>query len=289
MKKFLIIPGLPRCATTSFAQVIGQHPDVFLPLIKEPHFFLPQKDNYYMFDRRGKKIPFNKSGFIYTTEAFEANYKNFKSNKVFIDGSTLYVAHTQAIDEIYKQQDIEPFFIILKREPFKRAISHYLYSVSRGEEFRKFDDALQDEKKGLHKQWLLKGYMAGSNSFTCEEKIKAYWGEDHLLTADIDNEDVFSNDFMKKVLNFLDLNTFRFDFSEQANSLSYSDNKFLNEVRILMKRVRQINPLLLDNKLTRKAFNGFMKKMPLKNNVYAEYEMYRDLYNELFYSKAYDE
>jgi len=40
MKKFLFIPGLPRCATTSFVQVLGQHPDIFLPKMKEPHFFL---------------------------------------------------------------------------------------------------------------------------------------------------------------------------------------------------------------------------------------------------------
>lgn len=282
MKRFLFVPGLPRCATTSFVQLLDQHEGIFLPKIKEPHFFLPAKENYFMFDRKGRHIPFKKSGFVNSYDEFLANYDGFTENKIFIDGSTLYAVHTNSIDEIARQQDIDPYFIILKRDPFKRAVSHYLYSVSRGEEYRKFDQALHDEQNGKFKYWLLGGYIAGSDSKQCEEKIKKYWGAGRLIVADIDKDDIFSSLFMEKVLSFLGLPSFNFDFNTQANALTYTENPVMKEIRIVMKKVRQLNPSLVDNKITRPLFEKFMKSIPVNKDVYAEYESYRSLYEDMF-------
>jgi len=281
----LIIPGLPRCATTSFSQILSQHPQIFLPKIKEPHYFLPEKSSYYMFNRKGEKVPFDKSGFINTKFNFEENYEGFKSGKIYIDGSTLYAVHHQSIDEIFKQKDINPYFIILKKDPFKRAVSHYLYSVSRGEEFRTFEQALNDEINGLYDKWLLGGYLSGSDSNACEEKIEKLWGNAKFISVDIDKDNVFCQEFMDKILSIFNLNDFSFDFSLMANSLTYTDNRIIKEMRIFFKRVRQVNPILMDNKLTRLFFNAFMKLVPVKKDVYQEYDNYRDLYNKLYHLK----
>jgi hypothetical protein len=283
MKKFLFIPGLPRCATTSLAQVLGQHPSVYLPKIKEPHYFLPNKNKYYMFDREGNKITFQNSGFLSAKSDFNRNYLHFREAKFFIDGSTLYAANHEAIDQIFKEKDIDPYFIILKRDPFKRALSHFLYSVSRGEEFRTFKRALEDEIDQKYPYWLLKGYLAGSDSSHCENKIIHYWGQSKLLTADIDKNEVFTNQFMRRITDFMCIHHFDFDFTEKANALVYSDNKFMTEIRILLKRIRQLNPAILDNKITRSFFEWFMKKMRTSKNIYEENDVFKDYYNELFY------
>jgi len=286
MKKFLIIPGLPRCATTSFTQILGQHPEIFLPKIKESLYFLPHKNKYYMFNRKGEKVPFDKSGFINTKKEFNANYNGFKDDCIYIDGSTLYASHHDSINEIHKQKDIDPYFIILKRDPFKRAVSHYLYSVSRGEEFRKFDEALNDEKNGLHQNWLLKGYLAGSDSSECEDKIKELWGESRLITVNIDTDNVFSQSFMNQVLANLNLDNFLFDFQETANTLTYATNPVMREIRIIFKRVRQLNPALFDNKFTRVFFNAFMKSIASDKDIYKQYMQYESLYYELFNNRV---
>lgn len=278
MKKFLFIPGLPRCATTSFVQVLGQHPDIFLPKIKESHFFLPLKEQFYMFDNKGNKIPFGKCGFINSETAFNRNYNEFKEKKTFIDGSTLYAVHPTSIDYIASQKEIDPYFIILKRDPFKRAISHYLYSISRGEEYRSFERALADEKNKKYPTWLLGGYLKGSSSRECEEKIKFYWGTEKLIVADIDNENIFNDSYMSSIINFLNLQNFNFNYNVQSNSLVYTENKVIEYLRISLKRLRQQNPLIIDNKITRFLFEIFMKSIPNTKNIYEEYGQYEELY-----------
>jgi len=287
MKKFLIIPGLPRCATTSLANVLGKHPQIFLPKIKEPHFFLPDKEAYFMFNRKGKKHSFFKTGFISSIKDFEINYNNFNSEQIFIDGSTLYCVHLEALENLRNFADIDPYFIILRKDPFKRAVSHYLYSISRGEEFRTFDKALQDEVEGKYPKWLWGGYVAGSDSKKCENFIIENWGEHKLLSADIDEDNVFSDDYLRKIFSFLGVDYVSIDTSVKANPLIHIDNPLLMEFRILIKRIRQINPAIFDNRISRKLFNTFMKAVPVRKNAAEELDKFRDLFMDHFW--AYEE
>jgi hypothetical protein len=282
MKKFLFIPGLPRCATTSFVQVLGQHPNIFLPKMKEPHFFLRDREQFYLFDKKGNKIPFGRCGFINSEKEFNKNYNQFRDNGIFIDGSTLYSVHPESINQIAAKKDIDPYFIILKRDPFKRAVSHYLYSISRGEEFRSFEEALADERNKKYSKWLLGGYIRGSSLKECEEKIKFHWGTEKLIVADIDNEKVFSKNFMSAVIKLLDLKSFDFNYNIQSNNLVYTENKTIQYLRICFKKARQRNPLMIDNKVTRFLFERFMKLIPDGSDVYRKYEQYKDLYSNYF-------
>ena len=280
MKRVLVIPGLPRCATTSFAQTLNQHPDIFLPHIKEPHYLLPDKSKYFMFNKAGKKTSFKQSGFVTSEAEWLSLYDNFKEDKVYIDASTLYAVHHGSMDVLHKQKDIDPYFIILTRNPFKRALSHYLYSVSRGEEFRTFEQTLDDELEGKYKDWLLGGYLAGSLSTGCEEKILKYWGSEKLITASIDNENIFGNDFLKTITTMLGIPELEFSTDVHANSLTVTNNKFLSAVRIGMKRVRQINPHVFDNKLTRFVFNKFISNIQSDKDLYKSYAHLETVYIE---------
>ncbi len=237
-----------------------------------------------MYDQKGNKKSFNDSGFINNENDFNINYNHFKNDNFFIDASTLYSVHPQSFDQLKNTKDIDPYFIILKRDPFKRAVSHYLYSISRGEEFRQFDVALSDEINGKDEDWLLGGYLKGSDSSECERKIIKNWGKSRLITANIDSDDVFSETFFSTVIAFLNLHNFNFDFTTRANSLAFSQNKIIKEFRILLKRIRQLNPLLLDNKFTRTLFEKFMKAIPVSDkNIYEQFEMYKGQYEKLFY------
>ena len=282
MKRFLFIPGLPRCATTSLASMLGQHPQIFLPKIKESHYFLPNKDKYFVFDRKGNRCRSDKYGFISTAHEFEKNYDNFSSDKIYIDGSTLYCVHLEALENIKKTPDIDPYFIILRKDPFKRAVSHYLFSKLRGEEFRPFDEALADEMDGKYPELFLGGYIAGSDSTRCENFIIENWGEDKLLSANIDEEKVFSDDYLKKIFGLLGVEYAQIDTSVKANPLTYITNPFLREFRIFLKGIRALNPRIFDNRVTRTLFNTFMKTVPVKKDAPEDLEQYRDLFMKYF-------
>ncbi|MEE9518630.1 MAG: sulfotransferase, partial [bacterium] len=39
MKPNFFIVGAPKCGTTSMTEYLKQHPDIFIPEEKEPHYF----------------------------------------------------------------------------------------------------------------------------------------------------------------------------------------------------------------------------------------------------------
>lgn len=40
------IVGAPKCGTTAWATYLSNHPDIFVPKAKEPHFFTTDHANY---------------------------------------------------------------------------------------------------------------------------------------------------------------------------------------------------------------------------------------------------
>ena len=112
--------GAPKAATTSIFHYLGQHPDLFLPEIKEPHYFsCPEvKETYYQVT------------FIDDTEQYLALY-NEGTNRLRGDCSTSYLFSIEAARRIRNCRPDAKIFMIL-RNPIDRAISHYLMDMRFG-------------------------------------------------------------------------------------------------------------------------------------------------------------
>jgi hypothetical protein len=106
--------GAPKAATTSFYHYLGHHPRVFVPEIKEPHFFsCPEVKNTYY------QVPLIEQ---------EADYLALYAGagqRLKGDFSTSYLRHPQAARRIHERRPDARIIIIL-RDPVDRAISHYL-------------------------------------------------------------------------------------------------------------------------------------------------------------------
>lgn len=285
-KTLLIVPGLPRCATTSLVNLLYQHPEVFQSPVKEPHFFLSKilDEDYYIYDGIRKR-PYSKSGFLLSEVLYRKNFQNFTCpKKCYIDGSTLYSVHYRSIAEIKKwvDQDWNVKFVVCTREPFDRAVSHYKFSKSRAEEPREFGHALKEEIDGNDK-WLLGGYIKGSSENMVVAEIKKHFGEDSLKIIDIEGRNVFTPALMKSVCQFAGLAEYKFDFNVYDNSSDEIGSATLGAFRIWLRRIRAVNPLLFDNALTRRFFRLFMAfaKSNSKQSVKSD-ENYND-YREQFY------
>ncbi|MDN2661074.1 hypothetical protein OW491_14785 [Neptunomonas sp. CHC150] len=287
-KKALFIPGLPRCATTSLVNVIGQRNEIGVGIQKEPHYFIPAKDKekIYSFDGR-KKTPFQKLGFCETESSYIANYKMLVNEEYFVDASTLYSAYPESIKEIAKYFNA-PKFVILYRSALSRAYSHYLFSKSRGEEYRDFQSALNEEVEGVTSEWLLKGYFAGSRLTPLVNEINEIFGKESFLIIDIEKSDLYSKEVLSAIESFLDLDSIDYDFAIYENGSTSLSNPLLRWIRKVLKKIRQLNPELIDNKVTRKLFNFFMSISPKakKNNSelssvsYETKKLFKDLDDE---------
>lgn len=132
---FLVI-GAPRCGTTSLHDILGQHPDIFMSAVKEPHYFSS-------FD-----FPFPENDILQVTKD-KATYESFfaeAGDKLCGESSSYYLADPKAPAKI-KAYNPDMKLIAIVREPVSRAYSHYLLYDRRGKQEFSFRDTIELQLK----------------------------------------------------------------------------------------------------------------------------------------------
>jgi len=146
------ILGAAKAGTTTLADLLRQHPDVFIPRLKEPEYF--SYDPYY------------RKGFDWYLRNF---YRGAGSCAAVGDATPQYLQHEKVARRIVR--DIPPTghrFIILLRDPVKRAYSWYWHLVREGLESLPFEAALAAEPRRVATEgWAEEGrgrhaYVGGS-------------------------------------------------------------------------------------------------------------------------------
>ena len=118
MKPNLFIVGQPKSGTTALHQFLGQHPEIYMSSIKEPHFFC--SDFHLESDRAYGKQRF----YDFRSEsAYLQLFNKAKSVKVAGESSTNYLYSHVAAEKIHNFNPDAKIIIIL-REPAK-----FLYSL----------------------------------------------------------------------------------------------------------------------------------------------------------------
>lgn len=127
------IVGAPRCGTTSLYEYLRQHPEVFMPDFKEPHFF--GKDLHW------ERIDLMDSN-IYQRLFFQSNNYLAKG-----EASVYYLYSISAPFEIKKYNPYSKIIILL-RNPVDLIYSlHSQYVFSGNENLVDFKEALNAEEK----------------------------------------------------------------------------------------------------------------------------------------------
>ncbi len=110
------IIGAPKTGSTSIARMLGQHPQAFLPVVKEPKYYCPE---FYMPAEKRAFYTKNKDGYL-------SLYKTVPENvSICIDASvnTMYSA-SRGVKSILEDCPDAKIIIIL-RNPIDAAISMY--------------------------------------------------------------------------------------------------------------------------------------------------------------------
>jgi len=136
-KPDFFIVGAPKCGTTSMAKYLSQHPEIFIPDIKEPNFFGK--------DLTGKKYCNNIDEYL---ELFHGN-----EHKICGEASTWYLYSKTAAREIYKFNKNAKIIIMLRNpvDVMYSLHSQLVYNATH-EDIEDFEEALmaeEDRKKGL--------------------------------------------------------------------------------------------------------------------------------------------
>ncbi|MGB3514641.1 MAG: sulfotransferase [Microcoleaceae cyanobacterium] len=264
MPNFLII-GAPKSGTTSLYQYLKEHPEIYLPDKKEPHFFSfegrtqgfngPSQANFMK--KRITKI-----------EDYKKLFEEVNDELAIGEASTSYLYIPEAVERIKKYVP-EVKIIAILRHPADRAFSDYLqHWKDGGEVFLDFADALKQEDKRISEGWSPFWQYKGIGFYSVH--LKRYF-DDFLseqiriyLYEDIRDEPLKTVQDIFKFLN-VDRN-FTPDFSQKYN---------VSQIKRMPRNTKLHNFLTQDNPIKsffkvlfpvelRKIITGYIKK---KNTV----------------------
>ena len=155
----LIVPGFPKCGTSSLHEYLDQHPRITMSRPKESHYF--SRNDVWQ-----KGLSYHNSLFSVQSEKFQ----------YYGDSSTTYCLWDPAIERI--DQFLEaPKIVFVLRDPVKRTISHYKWLWAKGLERRSFRAAITESSGDVDPNKATEGCFFGYLQFSRYEEFVPKWSE----------------------------------------------------------------------------------------------------------------
>lgn len=146
------IAGYPKAGTTSLYDYLGSHPDVFLPEIKEPHYFTE--------DYPGARE-------VTTEDSYRGLYRDAEPHQLLGDASASVIHSGVAIDRICERNP-QAKFIVLIRDPVAAVRSFHAELLHN----------LNEEVADFERAWRLQAARSEGRDIpgTCREpRLLQYW------------------------------------------------------------------------------------------------------------------
>jgi len=247
--------GAAKAGTTTLHDILIQHPDIFLPSLKESHFF--DCPEYY-----------DKGHGWYEKEIF-GDYAHQKAIGE-ITPSYLYFDHVP--ERIYRLLGNRTKLICMFRNPMDRAYSHYLMMRRRGHEKESFEKAI-----GLEEERVKKGFYPGMRfsyigSGLYATQIKRYlnyFPKENMFFI------VFEEDFIKnrgvtitKLLDFLGVKGMELNLNIRSNPASYPKISFLNSLMFSPNPLKRAAKALVPSLALRRNIKSVIDGMNQTSHIF---------------------
>ena len=197
---------MPKCGSYFLRDLLNQHPRIEMDSIKEPGYFLDNKES---------SVP---------------SFVSTKARNYFGEATVEYLINEKALYRI-KKECVAPKFIILVRDPVKRAISHYFH--------RKHTDRrnFKTLKNSTNKE-----YWVEYSSYSVHiERFTKLFNQDQFMI--VVSEDLYRNpqEVLNRIFSFLGLNSFDVDMAKvNINKGSYVKSRnfatFMFKSRLFLRR-----------------------------------------------------
>ena len=241
-KPNLFIVGAPKSGTTFLYERLKNNEELFFPKIKELNFFsynILNKKSYY----RDFKIKEKKK---------YLKFYNFDKKKYYADCSVSYFAFPVVAKNIY---DFNPNakIIIIVRDPYKRAFSHYLMDKRMGYAKKDFIKYISNE---MEYPFHYHQYINNSLYYKNIKNYEELFGKSNVLVLNLEK---IEKD-LGRIYSFLNIEKRLQDinFNEVVNQSKAPRNifgKFLQKNRNITERIKLLFP-----KSISKNFNNFLYK-----------------------------
>lgn len=147
------VVGAPKAGTTSLYEYLKPHPQIFLPVVKEPKYFTPQLRESVSLDR------------------YRQLYEHAAGYPAIGDLTPFYLWESTAPGRIHEVAPNAKIIVML-RDPVARAFSHYLMAVSLGHDKATFAEALSRYNDREAAEWYLSSHYIEQGMYA--EQIERY-------------------------------------------------------------------------------------------------------------------
>jgi hypothetical protein len=234
-----ICPGAQKSATTTLYNLLHQHPDVYLPDVKELHFF----------DNEEKYL----KGISWYEKEF---FSEVKGEKVIGDITPIYMYLDYIPQRIYNALGENIKFIFMLRNPIDRAYSHYWMSNRRGYEKESFEKAIELEKdrvrignfEKINFSYIERGFYSKQIKnflyYFPKKNMKFILFEDLIWDT---------SDIMKQILSFLEVDSnISINYNIKSNPAKMPKSIMLRDfIQKPSTLVKETTKLLIPNKKLR--------------------------------------
>ena len=272
--------GAAKSGTTTLYDILRQHPDVYIPSFKEPHFFdIPE--NY-------------KNGIRW----YEKNYFKNANQKIVADFTPSYFFDKEAPKRIFESLGGKVKFVVILRNPVDRAYSHYLHSIRDEHENLSFIDSLISEKgrlqtfekEGDYLSYLRNSYSLQGQYGDMLERYLKYYSLENFLFIHFEEEFIEKRDqTIQKVLNFLQIkNDVKLKIDLKSNPASKEKSKSLKRLMNKKSWWRSILKFMIPSVQLRQIIRNRIQRSNIKEFKAEKItlELKSELYNKYFKSSV---
>lgn len=204
-----MVAGAQKAGTTALMNMLNQHPDVVIPVLKEPHFF----DNDGFFE--GDEIPISE---------YHKAFPYSGDDVLYCEGTPRIMFAKRCVDRV-KRYNPDLKLICIIRNPVTRAYSAWNMNHGRVEE-RSFREVIEVEKKRIEKSEPLQrgylGYLSRSMYAHQIKRLRASFPDSQLKFIRYDRFQTANEEVVNEVFDFLGLDKSKTSIqSERSNVYRY--------------------------------------------------------------------
>ncbi len=198
LPNFLII-GAAKAGTSSLHYYLRQHPQIFMPFLKEPMFFALENEelNFRNPDQGINKYSITK------LEDYQSLFEGVTDEIAIGEASPIYLYSKKAAERI-KHYIPEAKLIVVLRNPVDRAFSCYTHLLREGYEKLPFLEALSEENNRIKDNWAHLWHYKTAGYYY--QQLKPYVDNFRTEQLRVFLYDDFVNNpqgFLREVFNFL--------------------------------------------------------------------------------------
>ena len=265
LKVDFFVVGAARCGTTSLYNYLNQHPDIFLPNIKELNYFSRVESKDSSDYKEPKKDQQYHTKIIKSEHTYNSLFNNSKENQINGDISPSYLWDTETANRIYKHNPKAKIIISL-RNPIHRAFSHYVMNYSIGQEKHdNFRDALNAKTEMI---WG-GGNLYEELSYYYKTVLPYYqiFGKENIHTLIFEEWTSNKDTALEEIFNFLGVDrNFIINHSIVHNEkVAYKNIKTLNFLR--SRFIKSFLDFFLFTKTKNRLKDKFFKKEDFTKNI----------------------